>query len=115
MIATSSPTRRANGPRSRSEVSRISVPSVVVGLAGEDLVGAVELLEQDDARELVGQGQRAEAEAVVDLLERRAHRTADDETDVARCLAALLDEGGEAQAVVGRARDVEQRDERVLG
>ena len=37
-------------------------------------MGAVELLEQHDARELVGQRQRAEREAVVDMVELQAGR-----------------------------------------
>ena len=40
--------------------------SVVVGLAGEDLVRPVELLEEHDARELVGEGHRAERQPLVD-------------------------------------------------
>src|SRR3954470_13214869 len=69
--------------------------SVVVGLAGKDLVGAVELLEQHDARELVGQGHRPEREPVVDAVELEAERAADDEPDVAALVAAALDPGAE--------------------
>ena len=68
----------------------------MVRLAREDLVGAEELLEQDDARELVRQRHRAEREQVVVALERRPERAADHEADVAAALAALLEEAREA-------------------
>ena len=70
---------------------------MVVGLAGQDLVGAEELLEQHDPRELVRQGQRAQREAVVDVVELQPERAADDEAEVAPGLAALLQEAREAR------------------
>src|SRR3954447_26332897 len=50
--------------------------SVVVGLVLQDLVGAEELLEQDDPRELVGQRHRPEREPVVRALELEPERPA---------------------------------------
>ena len=55
---------RRERTRRASSRARIGGASVVVGLAGEDLVRAVELLEQHDARELVRQRHRAERERV---------------------------------------------------
>src|SRR5581483_210534 len=68
-----------------STARRRTVSLVVVRLTGEDLVGAEELLEQHDARELVGQGHRAEREAVVGrgLSPAQPERAADDEAQVA--------------------------------
>ena len=77
-------------------------------------MAAVELLEQDDAGELVGQRQRPEREAVVDLVELQAERTADDEAHVAAGLAALLEEARERQRVELLALARQQRDERAL-
>ena len=62
--------------------SSIGVTSVMVGLAGEDLVGAEELLEQHDPRELVRERHRAEREPVVAAVELCAVRAADHEADV---------------------------------
>jgi len=77
-------------------------------------VPAIDLLEQHDPRELVGQRERAEREAVVDVVERESVRTADDEAEVAPALAPLLQEAAERlRVVLGPAR-VEQRDERAL-
>src|SRR3712207_7241710 len=63
---------------------------MMVRLAGKDLVGPEQLLEQHDAGELVGQRHGAEREPVVAPLERRPVRAADDEADVAARVAALL-------------------------
>src|SRR4051794_39741164 len=74
-------------PRRRVKATRSVVigtsSSVVVGLAGEDLVAAVELFEQDDAGKLMRQRHRAEREAVVDPLELPAEPAADDEAELA--------------------------------
>src|SRR3982751_6036768 len=95
IITPSWPRRRANASSSRrprirglSVVKRSSrswssdAISVVIRLAGEDLVAAVELLEQHDASELMGQRERAEREPVVDVVEVEPERAADDEADV---------------------------------
>ena len=50
-------------------------PLMVVGLAGEDLVPAVDLLEQHDARQLVGEGDRAERQPVIDARQIAGRRT----------------------------------------
>jgi uncharacterized protein DUF3467 len=78
-------------------------------------VAAVDLLEQDDAGELVRERQAAEREAVIDLVQRQAERAADDEAEVAAALPALLQEARERLRVVLRAAGVEQRDERAVG
>ena len=75
---------------------------------------AVELLEQDDPRELVGQRQRAEREAVVDVVELQAERPADDEADVATGLAALLEKAAEGERVQLVPGPVQERDERAI-
>src|SRR5436190_2311090 len=129
IITPSWPRRRVNAtsswrPRIRGlivvKVSRRSwsvrsAISVVVWLAGEDLMAAVELLEQHDAGELVGQRERAEREAVVDAVELEAQRPADDKADVTAGLAAGLQEAAEAQRVELLALAMQQRDERALG
>ncbi len=76
---------------------------------------AVDLLEQHDARELVGQRQAPEREPVIDGVEREPVGPANDEADVAPALAALLEEAAERERVVLLAGRVEQRDERTLG
>ena len=96
--------RRVRTPRS----------SVVVGLTREDLVAAVELLEQNHARELVRQRQRAEREAVIDLVELQAERAADHEAQVAGGHAALLEKAAERQRVELLALARQQRDVRAL-
>ena len=73
VASTSGPPSDAAALRSaarRSSIGSVSLTpctlrrsSVVVGLAREDLVPAVDLLQQDDARELVGKRHRAERKA----------------------------------------------------
>src|SRR3954453_571391 len=71
----------------------------MVWLAGDDLVRAVELLEQDNARELVRQRHLAEREAHVAAVEVESARPADDEAEVAAGHAPLLEEVAEADRV----------------
>jgi uncharacterized protein DUF3467 len=78
-------------------------------------VAAVDLLEQDDAGELMGKRQAAERQAVVDLVERQAERAADDEAQVATGLAAVFEETTERLGVVFRPAGVQQRDKRPVG
>ena len=66
-------------------------------------MATIELLEQDDLRELVGQRHRPEREPVVGALELEAERAADDEAQVAAGLPALLEPAGEGDRVVRRA------------
>ena len=84
---------RRRRPRRRRAARRAgrSGTSVMVGLAGEDLVGPEELLEQHDPGELVRERHRAERELVVGARRARS-RTAPPITkhDVAARLAALL-------------------------
>ena len=86
----------------------------MVRLAGDDLVGAIELLEQDDPRELVGQRHRAKRQAVIGARELEPVRAADHEREVASGGSALLDEGREGKAVIGSAVAREKRDEVAL-
>ncbi len=74
-------------------------------------MAAEELLEQDDARELVGQGERPERQAVVGVRELEAERPPDDEADVAPGLPALLEEAAEGERVERLAPAVEEGDE----
>ena len=55
---------------------------MVVGLARQDLVAAVDLLEQHDPGELVGQCRRSERQAMVDVVEVDPERAADHEAQV---------------------------------
>ena len=88
---------------------------MVVGLASDDLVPAVDLLEHDDAGELVGEGDAAERQPVVDTLERQpTERPSDHEAEVAAAGAPLLEELAELEGVERLPVDVEQRDERAL-
>src|SRR5918992_1284900 len=63
---------------------------IVIGLAGEDLVGAVELLQQHHPRQLVWQRHRAQRQPLV-RLEVEPLGTADHEAQVAPVPAALLE------------------------
>ncbi len=65
--------------------------SIVIRLAREDLVGAIELLQQHDSRELVRQRDRPERELGVTPLEREPVWTADDKAQIEARLAALLE------------------------
>src|SRR3954454_5902964 len=98
---------------SASERTRRAV-SVVVGLTGQDLVGAEQLLEQHDAGELVGQRHRAEREVVVGggVAAAVAERPADDENQVAALHPPLLQEAAEAHGVHLLALAVQRADER---
>ncbi len=61
----------------------------------------VELLEQHDPGELVGQGHRPQREAVIDADQRRRPEgAAHHKREVAPGAAALLQEGAEGEAVV---------------
>jgi hypothetical protein len=85
-------------------------------LTGEDLVCTIELLEQDDPRELVRQRHPAERELVVAALELQpAERPADDQAQVLPGLPALLQPPREGHRVVGAPAVVEQGDERPVG
>jgi hypothetical protein len=83
----------------------------MVWLVREDLVRAVELLQEHDARELVGQRHRSERELHVAVVEVQAARSADHEAEILAGLAALLEEpaeldGVELLAVAGQQADV---------
>ncbi len=83
----------------------------MVGLPGEDLVRAVELLEEDDPGELMRQRHRPEREAMVDLGELEPVWPADHEAQVAPGLAASLEKPAEGERIHLLARAVEERDE----
>ena len=85
----------------------------MVRLAGEDLVATVELLEQHHARELVGQRQLAQRQAVLDV-QLEPERAADHEAEIASALAARLEEAAERQRIHVLAVAMEQRHERPL-
>src|SRR4051812_25912013 len=81
---------------------------MVVGLARQDLVGAVELLDQHHAGELVRERHRPERQRLVAALEPEPVGAADDEADVATRLPAILEPAGEAHRVVRPPTHVEQ-------
>ena len=59
--------------------------SLVVGLAGDDAVSTVDLLEEDDSHELVREGHGGEAELIVGTFQDlvgETEGTTDDEADV---------------------------------
>src|SRR3954470_12087127 len=85
MAAASSTRRRAS--------RRMSL--VVIGLPRDDLVRAVELLQQHDAGQLVGQRHRPEAQPRVDVVELQAERPAHHEAPVPARLPAFLEDAGE--------------------
>jgi hypothetical protein len=88
----------------------------VIGLAGDDLVGAVKLLEQDHARQLMGEGDRSERQAMVDSGQlRRPEGAADHEAEVLTALAALFEEAAERRRPVAGAVDRQQRGEGARG
>src|SRR5918994_646843 len=83
---------------------------IVIRLAGQDLVGPVELLEQHDAGELVGQRHPAEREPRVAAVEVEATRAADDEAEIAAVLPALLQPAAQLHGVELAAVACEQHE-----
>ena len=83
---------------------------MVVRLAGNDLVRAVELLQQDNASQLVGKRERSQRQAMVSLLELEPERAADHKRQVSAGRPALFDEAGESLARVTRPIARKQRD-----
>jgi Protein of unknown function (DUF3467) len=77
-------------------------------------VTAVQLLEQDDPRELVREGDRAKRETVVDVVQLEPERTSDHEAQVLAALPPFLQEPAEADGVELLALAVEQRHERTF-
>src|SRR5581483_11926730 len=86
--------------------------SVMVWLAGEDLVRAVDLLEQHHPGELVRQRLRAEREPEIATLELDPEMTADHEAEVLARLPPLLDETAEGDRVEHPALGAQQHRER---
>ncbi len=78
-------------------------------------MAAVDLLEQNDAGELVWERHGAEGEPVVDGFEVEPERAADDETHIEASLAPLLQEPGERWGVILAAVGVQQGHEGPLG
>jgi hypothetical protein len=86
----------------------------MVWLARQDLVGAEELLQKNDAGKLVRKGDRAEGQPPVDALEKagvETERSADDEAEVLARPAPLFEKARELWAGDGRSLPVEQADE----
>ncbi len=77
-------------------------------------MGSEQLLEQDDAGQLVGQRHRPQRQAVLDPFEVKAVRAADHKTQVLSRLASHFEEPTEGHGVVGLAFVVEQADESPL-
>jgi Protein of unknown function (DUF3467) len=78
-------------------------------------VAAVHLLEQHDTRELVGQRERAERQAVLHALHIEPERSADHEAEIAAALAPLFEKAAERHRVQVVAVPVQQGHERALG
>jgi Protein of unknown function (DUF3467) len=74
-------------------------------------VASVELLEQYHPRELVGQGQLTQRQAMLDVLELEPERTADHEAEVTPALAARLQEPAEPHRVHVLAVAMQKRHE----
>lgn len=72
---------------------------------------SVELLEQNDARELVGQSELAQGKAMIKALELETERAADHEAEIATAAPPLLEECREGEGVELGAVTVQQRDE----
>src|SRR5918992_1461749 len=87
---------------------------IVIRLAGKDLVGAEQLLQQHHPRELVGQGHRPERQAQVAALELDPARASDHEAEFPSLLAALLDPLAERLRVEAAAVVREQHDVRAV-
>src|SRR4051794_1949435 len=85
--------------------------SVMVWLVRQDLVRAVELLEQHNAGELMGQRHRPERELHVAVLQGETARPAHDEAEIPARLAALLQEAAELDRVDLAPLAREQADE----
>ncbi|MEA2147836.1 MAG: hypothetical protein QOG59_3423 [Solirubrobacteraceae bacterium] len=75
---------------------------------------AVELLKQNDPRELMGQGHPPERKAVLDRVELEAVRAAHDEAQIASALTARLEKAAEGHRIHLLAAAVEQGHERSL-
>ncbi len=60
-------------------------------------MGAVELLEQDDSGKLVGQGQPAKREPMVDVVEVEPEWAPDDKAQVTPALPPLLEKPAEGE------------------
>ncbi len=71
----------------------------------------IELLEKDDAGELMGQRQSAERQAMIDLVELETVWPSDHEAQVAAALAAFFQKPAEGHRVHLLAGGVEERDE----
>src|SRR5581483_233943 len=91
--------------------SGVLIASIVIRLAGQDLVRTINLLEQDDARELVGQRDRPERQPVIDVLELQPERAPDHEAQVPPAPAPLLEPIAERHRIELLPPTVEQRDE----
>ena len=87
----------------------------MVGLARQDLVGPEELLEQHHARELVGQRELAEREAVLDVRQIEPVGAADHEAHVAPVHAPVLEPAREFLRIHLVAVAMQQRDVGALG
>jgi len=78
-------------------------------------MGAVELLEQDDARQLVGKSQLAKREPMIDLVKVQPERAPDDEAQVPATPATLFQEAAEGDRVELLTGPIEQRHECPVG
>jgi hypothetical protein len=71
----------------------------------------VELLQEDDTRQLVRERERSEREAMCDISEFQAKWSADHEAEVLAAVPASLQKRAEGHRVHGLAIAVQQRDE----
>src|SRR5438034_3926820 len=78
-----------------SRSGAVIASSVVIRLAGQDLVRSIHLLEQDDSRDLVRERDQTQRQAMVDLVELEPERSADHEAKVLSAPAARFQEPAE--------------------
>ena len=78
-------------------------------------MGPVELLEQDDAGQLMGKRDRAQREAEVDLGQLEPKRATDHEAQIHPGVTPLLEKAAEGHRIQAFAASVQKADERALG
>ena len=88
---------------------------MVVRGAGKNRVAAIDLLQQHDARELMGQRHRAERQAVSGSIELNSVGATDHKAEIQAAGAALLKEAAEGDAVVLLAGVIEQHKMGLIG
>ena len=89
--------------------------SVVVGLASQNLVAPIKLLEQNDSRKLVRQCHRPQREPQIWRSKVEALGPADHKAEIKAPLATVFEELTEGDTVEAATVAIEQDDEAALG